>query len=251
MSFSGLVGGIIGVLVLVACCYTFIKKKWLAFIVANIIIFGASAYLVNLVFEDMNDMKTRFSSEKKLFLMVHNNELLGGFVAGNGEDGLAWVNESELPVIEQAANSKNYGRLAGEYYKVIIVNSGALKGIGEVSDEYFTMNESQAFMLLDSSSPIEDYVDIYLKKGFGENYDPALAEDIRNEIVRDVKTEKGFKAKIFRLMFGTKIQNEGVLYLMAEYKKGNIDFQPETMIFSVIRLVPASVFQSVVGRMAP
>ncbi|MBS3110262.1 hypothetical protein J4227_07070 [Candidatus Woesearchaeota archaeon] len=242
MGMAGLVFGIVIVGVLVACCFIYIRRKLLAYIAANAVIFVAIALLAFLVFRDLSDLQEKFPVEQKLFLPMHNDEYCGAFTARSLDESIVYLGEQELSALQGKITANGVGSLGSEYYKVILIKSDALAGTGSFVTEDIALTESEAFSILDSPSPISTYVELYLGKEFGQDYDAQLAGNIESEIHEIYPNGCAFKGAIFRAMFGSAMQSHGGIYLVTEYKKGNIQFYPETISFSLIRLIPTKIF---------
>ena len=141
MGVAVLIAGAIIVLVLVILCFVFIKKKILAVLAANLVIFLASALLVVLIIEDVNDMKINFPTKEKLFITVHENLVLGAYSTIN-QDQITFLSDKDLITIQEDLATNNFENLANKYYKIMIIRSGAIHGFGQIDSGEFKLNEN-------------------------------------------------------------------------------------------------------------
>lgn len=245
MSVAIIVIGILAVVALVVLSFVFIKKRWLAFVVANLIIFVAGAVFTSLVFQDLNEMKEKFPVEKKLFVMMHKGDMIGAYVAGNENESDNIHDAAMLAKIRQSIATGQTDSLLKDYFKVIAVKSEAVEGVEMIDNGDIKMNEKEAFSVLDSSRPIDMFVNLELTRQFGNDYDQELANDTRQNLINEYGDDNGFKAEIFRIMFATMLQKKGTLFLIEQSKNNNVAFYPETITFSFMKIVPLPVFQYV------
>ncbi len=233
------------VAIMVVLCFVLIKKKFLAFLAANLIIFLAMAALTYYVYQDLHEMQARLPVEQKSFLLMHRGKLIGGFTAISIDDSIAMLDEKDINDIRQYAESHDYDKMLDSNYKIIIIDSDALAGFGMLELDNFAISEDEFFAMLDSDDAIATFVEMSQRRQFGDSADPALAEALRQSLKASTSGEAQFKAQMFAMAFGARMQKEGVWYMLDEFKAGNIIFYPETITFSLLKTVPTFIFKAV------
>ena len=234
-------------LLLVILCFILIRKKWLAFIVVNMILLLASGALAYSVFNDFNDMKQNFFTEPKLLVMKNNGRVIGAFSSTDSDSEPNFLDESQFQAVENSIQTNDFSQLETKYYKIIVVDSdsfASLKNV-EIGDTQFTHDE--VVSIIDSSEPIETFLKYELTKN-NQTADNAAIQGMKQKILEAKETPSSFRAKIFSIMFGDAIKTEGASFLLKQYKEGNIMFYPETITFSIVKLVPDVIVEKIAGE---
>ncbi|MFC1698301.1 hypothetical protein ACFL1H_08250 [Nanoarchaeota archaeon] len=189
-----MIGWLMLALYIVGAVLAFIFIKQALKAAALVIIIGIILAVVGVffIFQDVNDLQTKFPTEPKIFLLKEENQALVGFnvidFANLQQDDL--ITADELATISQLLEQKDYKTILGDKYKLFLIDINLIK-------DKLTLQELDA--VRDSSTPIEIRASIFLN---------ALDEF------------------------------QDFTLIIKEYKKGNIDIYPRTILFRAIKWIP-------------
>ncbi len=248
------------------------------FFVVNIVLFAASALYGYLLYKDFIDLKENFPAEEKLFLLKDGEQYIAGFSAkelslGNegsgrnketGSDGESAANSPELPTKPLAKeklasySGKKLSEILGDRYKIIIINTEMFKKLKRIKLQpglEFTGNELVTLIKKEDSfgAFAEFMVEEQLKKQGGSllplNIKSPALDEKKQEFTQqlkesfNIKDEGSFDSLVLMFMIMGSIQEQGPIFLVEQFKTGNIAVYPETIIFKSVKLIPKSAFE--------
>ena len=164
-----------------------IIKTIVTVVALSVVLVGIGAFLVVM---DARDLSENFVTERNLFLLTNGSTVIFG-VEVSGESGSELVNGTELARFSEFLEERDYKRVKGEYYKLILIDAS-------IAGEDFA-----------SASAVDERSDSLVKLAEGVFSDP--------------------------------------VYLITQYKKGNVRVYEETPVFTAIRLLPTAFLRKIVG----
>ncbi len=241
-----LIAGAVATVLLIVLCFVFIRKKWMAFLAANVILLLAAGILAYSVFQDFSDMQQNFFTQQKLFIMKNNGHVIGAFSSGNQDSEPAFLQDRQLSGVEASIVGGDLSGLEKQYYKIIVIDSKSLRNVDLTGLGAGQFSSAEAFSVLNSSEPIEEFLR-YELQAQNTTPDNATIQAMKAQMLQSNETESGFRAKIFSMMFASAIKDQGPSFLLRQYKEGNIKFYPETITFSLLKFVPDSFLPQMAG----
>ena len=190
--------------------YIIVKNVLKTVVTFLFIIFLFATITIILTYSDIQEVKQELG-EKQVIVLIHENQAL---LFGDVEKNL-WSNEnetvhSEIAIKQQTLENyvalKRYNAILeeGEYYKVVAINVSFYNPVQEeiqISSGVKTKTELLE-ILQDPTQAFEDR---------------AEAVEILNEEVLD---------------------QEGMRYIIEQYKEGSIVIYPKTMVFRILEIIP-------------
>lgn len=225
------------------------KAMMIVSLVGLLLIGGASYYVI----KDARNFQENWEGSPKLMLLEVDGKLIAGMESTlSAGDGPVMLAEDRIEVLQQSYDVNDHNSMLGENYKIFIMKLGPL--MDEIEGESldfgdYTLTKTQARRILSSDDALVEMVNVAVDNGdIGED----RKEDLRLEIEKDIGTDTEVKALVFGILIQQISTEKGAdtgLYLLTEYKKGNIIIYPETAMFKLIKYVPNFVL-SKAGEMA-
>jgi len=225
--------GIIIFIVLVVLILKFIKNtvKAVMSIISLIFIFlllgGAVLYM------DVSGFRENFGTTPNIYLLEKEGKIITG-VSGLflKDKDPHYLDKDELSSYQQNYEQGNLKEIKGEAYKIFIIKSGVFDSVKEVIANDERLSKEEIFSLLESSTTVNDYLEM---KGISIDQRGSLLDSL------ELKDSAQFKGLLFSLLFGTAVKDNGPLFIFSQYKSGNIEIYPETMLFKILNIVPSSL----------
>ncbi len=235
--------GIILFIVLAVLILKFIKNvvKAIALIISILILLLIIG--TYFVYSDINDFKQNFPTTPSLYLLEKNDQIVAGIYGVFSEEELpSLASEEQLTSYQNSFQENNLADIKGDYYKLFIINANAFDSITEIKTDDITLSKERIFNLLDSSTPVDDF--LALKNIPQEQRDEALAS-------LNVKDDAEFKSLLFAVLFSTSTKEQGHLFIFTQYKQGNIIIYQKSTIFMLIKEVPLSLLNKLLLKITP
>lgn len=236
------------------------------FIIAAIIIFKVArtlakalfmiiglAILILLVFGvvialDAKDFKESFSATPSLYLLESTTgDISAGFSAIMQEDvesSLDIVRDSALNTYRASYAKGDYDAIKGNNYKVFIVKEGYFDSVNSIDLGDIVLEKEEFFSLMGSETPIDDFVS---KRVYDEGESSSFKNYIMNTL--DVSSDTEFKGKLFAMAFFAVIQKEGPLKMVYAIRSGEIEAQPRSVFFDLVKGGPESMIDGMMGNL--
>ena len=195
-----------------------------------------------LALRDANDFKERLPVEPNIFLLVDGGDILAGAKNMMHESNPEAVTEEEMAVYQQLLDNEDYKNLLGRNYKVFIVYTKAFGSTAdaEIGDTGYTKD-----LILESLGS-DSVRDLIIEKAIKETIIPKGLKDVaRAQIEGSMPSEQELRTMMFMLLLGAAAEEQGPIFLINEYKAGNIDIYPETILFKFIGMVPESIIENI------
>lgn len=242
------------------------------FFIVNIVLFAATAIYGYLLYKDFIDLKENFPTQEKLFLLKDGEQYIAGFSAtelslgndANGREEKSAGDSPELPTKplskEKLASysGKKLSEVLEDRYKIIMINTEMFKKLKRIKLQpglEFTGNELVTLIKKDDSfgAFAEFMVEEQLKKQGGSllslNIKSSALDEKKQEFTQqlkesfNIKDEGSFDSLVLMFMMMGSIQEQGPIFLVEQFKTGNIAVYPETIIFKSVKLIPKSAFE--------
>lgn len=195
-----------------------------------IMVFGTLAY------RDAQELRQRFPSEDKLFLLDIDHQIVAGYIIGRADEPPQFLEQFE----DYTKNEQNPERLLGTNYKLLLIKKEALNPVNKIDFAGINLTLEQAFQLFFTETPKKNYT--YLLTQALPSPNSFL---IQTFIDKTFKTEADFKDQLFAALFSQATLQEGPIYLIRAYREGTILIYPETLAFQTIKKLPDDLFQLV------
>lgn len=198
------------------------------------IIFGVIIYL------DFKDIKENFPKEKSLVVLENEDEvlMLSEIIPSKVKEGSNPFTEIEDNEIEKKISNDNYRMDA--YYKTIIFQEKLLR---EGLPGKFNLDVNEGFNITK-----EDYLEILRSENAKDKFIETLATGndtkqrmLKEELENEEELEN-LKGAMLAVGVQEIINNKGEIYVIKQYRKGEIGFYPETISTKLFKLVPIQLF---------
>ncbi|MBD3313015.1 hypothetical protein GF345_01075 [Candidatus Woesearchaeota archaeon] len=194
---------------------------------------------------DANDFKEKFPEEPNLFLLVEEGDILAGAKNLMHPTEPEPITSEEAAVYQQLLDSSGYDSIVGKNYKVFLVSMDTFDSLaeGEIADSGFTKedavealhNDDLRAWLIDKSLEQAEIPDEYHDR-------------VMQQLEEEIPSEQDIRASMFFLLLGGASQESGPAFIIKEFKNGNIEVYPETMLFRFIKIVPESAVDMIESR---
>lgn len=195
-----------GTLILYAIAKSILKAAATFFFILLLFI----AITVTLTYSDIETMKSELKSGNMLLVLKESSTVLFAMeVSKDGENSKKQQPQETEEAIEDLLNAKELETLQKKegYSKIILI-------------------DKKAYEALDEQIETEN------------------GEKIKTELFAMVENDAGTvsfeeRAEAFDFL-NTALEEEGKIYLLSQYKEGNIEVIPKTMVFRILSFVPKS-----------
>ncbi|MBW3003872.1 hypothetical protein KY328_04255 [Candidatus Woesearchaeota archaeon] len=183
------------------------------------------------VYSDSLDIKENIVTTDSLFLLKNNN-IETGFRARfsdkytKGEPDI--VSEEELAKINILYSENDLTAIKSDNYKIFIYNEGVFDDIDNIEFSDWTLDKDFMLDTINSENPME-----------------MLAAELkipRTMLAEQLEDDNNVRGVLFMQLFNAKLEKDGPLYLITEFKKKNIVIYPETAVFKAAKIFPVKYF---------
>ncbi len=205
-------------------------------IVIGIILTAAGVFMT---IDDVKDFQANFPKTPSTYLFEKDGKLLAGFKGMLAENPPPeMISQNQLAAYQSSFENKDLAAIKGESYKLFIISSSAFDSLESVPiGENEKMTKEQLLSLLDSQTPMDDYISIMFKTPLDKSQKDVMKEAMLQQL--SAKDSAGFKGMVFFIALAASIQQQGPLFLFDSYREGRLTVYPETIIFKTIKVVPS------------
>lgn len=228
---------------LVFIIYKVLKSFAKAFLIVNAIFMIIFLVFAFLVYSDIKNLSDNFPRAKKLFLLHDNGAVLTGFSATSfDEAGITVLSGEEISALNSRLKSNGYGAVLGNNYKLILFDIKSFEGEGTIEFQGMQIPKRVYITALKADNPIDVFADYYVESS-------ALEPNQRDVAKQQAEAQLGtdtarIKTAMFTMLFTNAVEKQGADFF-ANLKNGNIVVYPETMFFSILKIVPTSLFENI------
>jgi hypothetical protein len=155
-----------------------------------------------------------------------------------------YLDSSKISSLNLLYDENNLKQIKADNYKLIIFKKQAFDSVAEIQVENQVYSKDFAFALLNSDTPVEDYIDDLLIR---EGVPQELREASKANILSDFEySDTEFKGVVFATMMMERIDTEGPIFIFKQYKSGNAVVYKETAVFKMINIIPTSFLQNMI-----
>src|SRR3990167_753550 len=192
-----------------------------------VIILGVFLYL------DIQDLNKNFEKGSKIILLKQNDQIISGFRLEDNKKSTFFRSIDEYGNAYQA---KNYAKLKGDAYKLLIAEKELFKEVDYVDVINYPVDRETLFAYLNEQQPRKKAAQYVAE----ENGIPE--ELVMDQIKKEFSTEDEFKGYLFAKIVGKALEGKGPNYVVRAYKAGLVEVYPETITFTVIDFLPQWIF---------
>ena len=210
---------IILIIALVLAVILTVMEKITKFVIPLIII----ALLVLSAFyfvSDAADIQMKFNTEKKLFLLEMDDDIVGAFALQGEDKSETLFDFSGF----KRFKSENADSVLNGYYKVVLVHWDAFSDVNTAEINNIEFSGQQLKEMFKSGNP--------------RQYLPENARQL-------FPTDDSLKSSVFLFLFADASKQKNLIEM---YRDGDVDFYPETASLKVIRFVPGFILNKLVSQ---
>ena len=254
---------IIVLLVLINLILPFFIKSWgkkfLYTTLLSLIVLGVLGFFV---WQDLTDIKENFSTGRKMFLMKSNNDYIAGIVIRelDNPDTMTYISEELL------ANYKDlsFSEIKDNNFKIFIMKEQFFEPTNSLKINKLMISKEQLLIFLRDENPIDSFIEYFIKQNKESSIKKAIEDssledneetrqqfehsynENKNELAASIKADLGIstnsqmKGMLFSVLMFETLNSQDQTYLLEQYQKNNLIIYPETLIFSIVKLVPLS-----------
>ncbi|MBS3128722.1 hypothetical protein J4410_06260 [Candidatus Woesearchaeota archaeon] len=230
---AGLIVFILIVIALILLTVLFAKHFFKVIAALWSVFFIFLVILAVLLYFDIKDLHAKFDTAEKVILLKEQESITTGFSIRKNDDPLFF---QDIASYQQAFKEKNYARLKGNAYKLLITEKELFNDISYVDIMGYPLSREKLFVYLNDASPRRKAA----KQIATENAIPE--ERVFQQIQQEFQTEDEFKGYLFAKLVGKSLEKEGANYVVRAYKAGQVEIYPETITFKVIDFLPQFIF---------
>ena len=240
-----LVIGIILLIIIAVVLFLILKKILKVIIILIGIIIIVLIVGGFFVYKDARDIQENFETSPNLFLFKNNGNIIAGMqMIPEQEPSLLDI--SSISEYDSLYQENNLDEIKKDNYKLIIFNEKSFDSVQEIQINEYTYTKEFAFELLNSDTPVDDYINYYLtKQGIPEENKELMKQQIKTDFKY---TDTEFKGRVFATMFQDRIDAEGPIFIFKQYKSGNAVVYKETAVFRMIGLIPSSFLKNMIQK---
>lgn len=243
---AGILGPVFGLAIFVFALVVFFKVIKVVFkVVFFLLIVGTvvCAFFGYYVYKDAMEFQERFATEPKLFVYQHDGKLITAFRISAIEIGeIEQINATELILYRKAFAQGNLEELLEGHYKILIFSKEAFASVETVSFGELSFTKEDIFQVMESEDSRDALIKlIAAKQGLPENVVEGTLAYENEEI----------KMLGFGMLIGKVFMQEGPLYLLKQYREGNVAIYPETIMFKLIKRFPERIFNLIMSKLQP
>jgi hypothetical protein len=191
---------------------------------------------------DANDFRANFAAIPSLYLLETDGQIVAGIYGTFSEEGIpSLVGTEQLNSYQTSYQENDLANIKENYYKVFIIKSEAFDSITEVRTDGETMPKQAIIDLIDSSTPIDDFME---QRNIPQDRRSALMSNFQ------IANDDEFKSFLFTLLIVESIEEKGPLFIFTEFKQGNVIIYPESAITFFIKEIPFSLLNSLILRIS-
>lgn len=235
-----------------------------------------SAVYGYLLYKDFIDLKENFPSKEKLFLLKDGEQYIAGFSATElsiGDSGSKNSAETSpklptKPISKEKLvlySGKKTSEILEDRYKIIILDADMFKKLKRIMlPEEMEFTGKELVSLIKKEDSFKAFAEFMaqeqLKKrgislGSSSTKTPEPGIDKQQIIGQikesfNIKDEESFDSLVLIFMIMGTMQEQGPIFLVEQFKAGNIAVYPETIIFKSVKLIPKSAFEYAAQKVA-
>lgn len=200
------------------------------------------------LFLDAREFQQRMAEDQNLFLLRSDGTLVAGIEmsAINLED-VRFLDADAVYATGQRIASGGIGAVQEDNFKIFLFDEAAFYPIEGLAVSQKTYPTSYVLDLLKDEQPLHKFV----LDSYDDQIDPIMAAQQAAIIEQSIQEALGiqdpsqFKGYLFALLLGEGIREYGPLYIIDQYRDGNIVIHEETMLFQFIKVIPDSLYDLV------
>jgi len=252
----GLIIIIVFIIAIAILLFKLIKKVFLALIAFIFVMLIVTAIFGFLVYRDVADLRTNFvDSEKKVFIADDERMLVGFSTDTFSGDSTFTFSWEELQTYNSYYNEKDYSSILGSAYKIFIWRLDSFEGLDEEveTSKGDRISKQSAVNVLTADDAKQAYVDEGLfDRDLESNAEMQHLvnsnENFRQQVIDETVDSDEKRIEMFIILTAASLNEKGPLFIVEQYKEGNIIIYPETMSFKVLKAIPIKFFAGIANK---
>ena len=211
----------------------------LSLLIIILVVFGVFVAI------DLKDIQDNMQTSQNLFLLEKNNKINAGISWSlDGKTQPVFVTKESIDSYSAALSSNNLKEIQGDYYKVILIDEKSFDSIDEISNGQTSYTRQQIINLLNSDAPLDEFI-MSSQKGITKDQIAVLKPQLMQTM--KIKSDEEFKGFLFAMLFSAALEQKGSIFILDQYKEGNIKVYPETIVFRTLKVIPSSIIEKAVS----
>jgi len=201
-----------------------------------------------IIFADIQSFNSQYPTKQSLYIMEYPmGNVAAGFYGVLGADAnkIHPISRDQIILYQPKFKNNDLGAIIGNNYKLFIIKLASFDSLETIRiGEDISITKEQLLSLISSEKPIDDFVVIMMGKDSSENQRNAYKDALLSNL--KISTDAEFKGLLFLNAVGNISKNNGLFYLLTEFKKGNIIIYPQTILFDFISVMPVEWFEKLI-----
>lgn len=215
--------------------------------IISIILVIIASVIGYLALADAKEFSQKTGTEPNLFLLVDGGYIIAGARNLMGNETPVSVSLEEIAAYQSFLDSKDYAGLQGDNYKVLLFDMNIFYSMADIEIKGSGYNKSSIIEALRTKNITIWLLESTLNK---LNVPQEMREDAIKEFSKNIPPDKDIRTNLFLMLLGIAGQSRGPLFIIEEYKAGNVKVYPETMMFSFIKYAPQSAVDLVGAKIS-
>lgn len=226
---------IIAVVILIAAAvlvYKITKSIAKAIFLSSSILFILFLVSTVIILADVNSLKDNIASKPSL-LIFEKDEKIVAAISGVFSEQMQPVSDEQLATITSNYKKGDNEAVLGSNYKLFVIQESVFNSIESVDLGDSTLSKEQVMQMLDSETPVDDYIEIIAEPGTTDIQKEAMKKSLLEQ--ETVKDEAGFRGILFSSLLA-EIEEEN--FMIQWINSGEITIYKETVAFKLLRYIP-------------
>jgi hypothetical protein len=243
MMVSGYLVALIVLVVVAVAIFKIVKAVAKAIFIVSVLAFFTLSVMGYVVLMDIRSFNQDFVNQPSVVLLESGGNIVAGFSAKLGSEmssSYHLISDSDLAFYRMSFDSNDLGSAKKDFYKVFVVHSAALEPMSELDLLGVKANKDDFSAWMNSNSSIDDFIN---SKVPYENQKAPFKQRLAAEL--NITSDTGFKDLLFfqatYSLLADKTSSSQQLFLLDNFRKGNIDIFPQTVLFDIIKSVPSGL----------
>lgn len=233
--------------------YVKFRKIFKIFFWVNILIvilLTVSAVMVVLDAIEVKDALT--GGAEVIYLMSQDGNLKTGLqmkgAIKQGNEPI-FINDEEVVKLQDYYSKGDMDKILNNKFKLFIFKAKCFEDIPAIvlsENEGFAISKQSAVEIINSENPKDEMVDLILRfqfnhMGLNETQQEMVKEQLTLKIEKQLQDSEAIKGQMFAALVSNGMEDDGSVFLIDQYKKGNLIVYKETILFKVLKLIPREV----------
>ncbi len=194
-----------------------------------------------LIIYDAYQIKKNLPDSTNTFMVKDKDTLLGGFEGKLGKtQETRFFDKKAVNEYQEHYSAGNLKSMLGSRYKIFIFDLAAFDSLEWPLDTgQDAVSKELLYKIMRSEKPLQVYVDAVYPEF------KASSEAIKKSILSGlgIDDEYMIKGVLLAMLFAKALEEKDAVFILEEYRAGNLIIYPETIVFKFVKSVPATVYR--------